>query len=118
MFGTQVSAICNDETGIEALKKEEAKWEKKSRWKSLQVVQPTLMLSTILQCLTAGRVRPVLPLLVLPLLLHPAARQATRLPHLSLAAATAHNIITSAAPILTDSVISIICYLTLSSLQK
>ena len=38
MFGTQVSAIWNDETGIEALKKEEARWVKKSRWKSMQAV--------------------------------------------------------------------------------
>ena len=38
MFGTQVSAIWNDETGIEALKKEEARWVKKSKWKSLQAV--------------------------------------------------------------------------------
>ena len=79
---------------------------------------PNVEHHVVLQCFTAGRVRSVLPLLVLPLLLHPAARQATRLPHLSLAAATAHNVITSAAPILTDSVISIICYLTLLSLPK
>ena len=38
MFGTQVSAIWYDETGIESLKKEEAKWVRKSRWKSLQAV--------------------------------------------------------------------------------
>ena len=31
MFGTQVSAIWNDETGIESLKKEEARWIRKSR---------------------------------------------------------------------------------------
>ena len=39
MFGTQVSAIWSDETGIEALKKEEAiRWVRKSRWKSIQAV--------------------------------------------------------------------------------
>lgn len=38
MLGTQVQAIWNDETGIEQLKKEEARWVKKSRWKSIQTV--------------------------------------------------------------------------------
>ncbi|EEB16521.1 Palmitoyltransferase ZDHHC3, putative [Pediculus humanus corporis] len=38
MFGTQLQAIWNDETGIEQLKKEEARWVKKSRWKSIQAV--------------------------------------------------------------------------------
>jgi len=38
MFGTQVSAIWYDETGIETLKKEEARWVKKSKWKSMQAV--------------------------------------------------------------------------------
>lgn len=38
MFGTQISAIWYDETAIESLKKEEARWEKKSRWKSIQAV--------------------------------------------------------------------------------
>jgi palmitoyltransferase len=38
MFGTQVHAICSDETGIEQLKNEEAVWEKRERWKSLQIV--------------------------------------------------------------------------------
>ena len=38
MFGTQVSAIWYDETGIESLKKEEATWVRKSRWKSIQAV--------------------------------------------------------------------------------
>ena len=38
MFGTQVSAIWYDETGIESLKKEEATWLRKSRWKSIQAV--------------------------------------------------------------------------------
>ncbi|XP_023343628.1 palmitoyltransferase ZDHHC3 [Eurytemora carolleeae] len=38
MFGTQVSAIWYDETGIEALKKEEARWVRRSRWKSIQAV--------------------------------------------------------------------------------
>ena len=32
MFGTQVSAIWYDETAIESLKKEEARWTRKSRW--------------------------------------------------------------------------------------
>nr|CAD7395015.1 unnamed protein product [Timema cristinae] len=38
MLGTQLQAIWNDETGIEQLKKEEARWVKKSRWKSIQAV--------------------------------------------------------------------------------
>lgn len=38
MFGTQVSAIWYDETAIESLKKEEARWTRKSRWKSIQGV--------------------------------------------------------------------------------
>ena len=38
MFGTQVSAIWYDETGIESLKKEEATWVRNSRWKSIQAV--------------------------------------------------------------------------------
>ena len=38
MFGTQVSAIWYDETAIESLKKEEARWNRKSRWKSIQAV--------------------------------------------------------------------------------
>ncbi|XP_053679810.1 palmitoyltransferase ZDHHC3 [Anopheles nili] len=38
MLGTQLNAIWTDETGIEQLKKEEARWVKKSRWKSFQAV--------------------------------------------------------------------------------
>ncbi|KAK3086406.1 hypothetical protein FSP39_017993 [Pinctada imbricata] len=38
MCGTQVSAICSDETGIENLKKEHATWEKKSLWLSFKSV--------------------------------------------------------------------------------
>jgi len=38
MFGTQVTAIWHDQTGIESLKKEEARWVRKSRWKSIQAV--------------------------------------------------------------------------------
>ncbi|XKL66173.1 hypothetical protein PGB90_009593 [Kerria lacca] len=38
MFITQLQAIWIDETGIEQLKKEEARWKKTSRWKSLQTV--------------------------------------------------------------------------------
>ncbi|KAL1117145.1 hypothetical protein AAG570_004473 [Ranatra chinensis] len=38
MLTTQLQAIWNDETGIEQLKKEEARWVKKSRWKSIQAV--------------------------------------------------------------------------------
>ncbi|XP_064611288.1 LOW QUALITY PROTEIN: palmitoyltransferase ZDHHC3-like [Liolophura sinensis] len=37
MFGSQMQAICSDETGIESLK-EHATWEKKSRWLSLKSV--------------------------------------------------------------------------------
>uniref|UniRef100_A0A1L8DYE1 Palmitoyltransferase n=1 Tax=Nyssomyia neivai TaxID=330878 RepID=A0A1L8DYE1_9DIPT len=38
MLGTQLNAIWNDETGIEQLKKEEARWVKRSRWKNIQIV--------------------------------------------------------------------------------
>uniref|UniRef100_A0A1B6E074 Palmitoyltransferase n=1 Tax=Clastoptera arizonana TaxID=38151 RepID=A0A1B6E074_9HEMI len=38
MLTTQLQAIWNDETGIEQLKKEEARWVKKSKWKSIQAV--------------------------------------------------------------------------------
>ncbi|XP_064640191.1 palmitoyltransferase ZDHHC3-like [Lineus longissimus] len=39
MFGTQLSAICNDETGIEQLKSnQEKQWEKHSNWNSLKEV--------------------------------------------------------------------------------
>uniref|UniRef100_A0A0L8GBT2 Palmitoyltransferase n=2 Tax=Octopus bimaculoides TaxID=37653 RepID=A0A0L8GBT2_OCTBM len=38
MFGSQLSAICTDETGIEQLKKEQATWERKSRWLSIKSV--------------------------------------------------------------------------------
>nr|QDC33566.1 palmitoyltransferase ZDHHC3 [Coleomegilla maculata]QDC33567.1 palmitoyltransferase ZDHHC3 [Coleomegilla maculata] len=38
MLATQVQAIWNDKTGIEQLKKEQATWAKKSRWKSIQAV--------------------------------------------------------------------------------
>ncbi|CAH1779830.1 unnamed protein product [Owenia fusiformis] len=38
MCGTQLSAICTDETGIEQLKKEQATWERKSKWLSIKAV--------------------------------------------------------------------------------
>lgn len=38
MLVKQLVAICHDKTGIERLKKEQARWEKKTRWKNLQVV--------------------------------------------------------------------------------
>ncbi|GIY37181.1 palmitoyltransferase ZDHHC3 [Caerostris darwini] len=38
MFGTQVQAIWNDETGIEQLKKESVRWQKRSPWRSLRSV--------------------------------------------------------------------------------
>lgn len=38
MFGTQISAICSDETGIEALKQEAPKWARKSYSSSLKSV--------------------------------------------------------------------------------
>ncbi|KAF4100823.1 palmitoyltransferase ZDHHC3 [Onychostoma macrolepis] len=38
MFGTQIHSICNDETGIEQLKKEEKRWAKKSKWMNMKVV--------------------------------------------------------------------------------
>ncbi|XP_060589459.1 palmitoyltransferase ZDHHC3-like isoform X1 [Ruditapes philippinarum] len=38
MFGSQLSAICSDETGIEQLKKEQGSWERKSYWFSIKSV--------------------------------------------------------------------------------
>lgn len=38
MFGTQLQAICTDETTIESLKKEQATWERQSYWISLKEV--------------------------------------------------------------------------------
>jgi palmitoyltransferase len=38
MFCTQVSAIFSDETQIESLKNEEAKWQRKTKWASLKSV--------------------------------------------------------------------------------
>lgn len=38
MLETQLQAIWNDKTGIEQLKKEQARWVRKSRWKSIQAV--------------------------------------------------------------------------------
>ncbi|XP_014666174.1 PREDICTED: palmitoyltransferase ZDHHC3-like [Priapulus caudatus] len=38
MFGTQLSAICADETGIEQLKKEQPTWERNTYWMSLKEV--------------------------------------------------------------------------------
>ncbi|KAF6202297.1 hypothetical protein GE061_004695 [Apolygus lucorum] len=38
MLFSQLQAIWNDKTGIEQLKKEEARWAKRSRWKSMQAV--------------------------------------------------------------------------------
>ena len=38
MFGTQISAIISDETGIESLKQEEPKWNRKSYSASLRSV--------------------------------------------------------------------------------
>ncbi len=38
MFGVQVQAIWHDETGIEQLKKETAKWHKQHSWKSFKAV--------------------------------------------------------------------------------
>ena len=37
MFGTQLHAIITDETGIEQLKREVPSWQRRSKWKSLQV---------------------------------------------------------------------------------
>uniref|UniRef100_A0A8C7H1K4 Palmitoyltransferase n=1 Tax=Oncorhynchus kisutch TaxID=8019 RepID=A0A8C7H1K4_ONCKI len=36
MFGTQVHSICTDETGIERLKGEQARWEKTSCWEAMK----------------------------------------------------------------------------------
>ncbi|XP_035680174.1 palmitoyltransferase ZDHHC3-like isoform X1 [Branchiostoma floridae] len=38
MCGTQLHGICNDETGIEQLKKESPSWEKKGKWMSIKAV--------------------------------------------------------------------------------
>lgn len=38
MFGSQLTAICSDETGIEQLKKEHATWERRSYWYSIKSV--------------------------------------------------------------------------------
>lgn len=38
MCGSQLSAICSDETGIEHLKKETGKWEKRSCWTNMRLV--------------------------------------------------------------------------------
>ena len=38
MFGVQIQAIWNDETGIEQLKKETGRWHKQTSWKSFRVV--------------------------------------------------------------------------------
>lgn len=38
MFASQVQAIWNDETGIEQLKKEVARWQKRSPWRSVRSV--------------------------------------------------------------------------------
>ncbi|RWS25546.1 Palmitoyltransferase ZDHHC3-like protein [Leptotrombidium deliense] len=38
MFGVQIQAIWNDETGIEQLKKEAVRWSKRRSWKSFKVV--------------------------------------------------------------------------------
>ncbi|RWS10092.1 Palmitoyltransferase ZDHHC3-like protein [Dinothrombium tinctorium] len=38
MFGVQIQAIWNDETGIEQLKKETVRWSKRKSWKSFKVV--------------------------------------------------------------------------------
>lgn len=38
MFGTQMSAICSDETGIEQIKKELPSWQRKSCWTSIKSV--------------------------------------------------------------------------------
>ncbi|XP_067931864.1 palmitoyltransferase ZDHHC3-like [Watersipora subatra] len=38
MFGTQVQAVCSDETAIESLKGEEATWDKGSGWLNMKTV--------------------------------------------------------------------------------
>lgn len=38
MFGSQMSAICYDETGIESLKQEHGGWEKTGKWNSIKSV--------------------------------------------------------------------------------
>lgn len=38
MFASQLQAIWNDETGIEQLKKEVARWQKRSPWRSMRAV--------------------------------------------------------------------------------
>ncbi|XP_052816335.1 palmitoyltransferase ZDHHC3-like isoform X3 [Mya arenaria] len=38
MCGSQMTAICSDETGIESLKKDQATWERRSYWLSVKAV--------------------------------------------------------------------------------
>uniref|UniRef100_A0A8C6CZT2 Palmitoyltransferase n=1 Tax=Moschus moschiferus TaxID=68415 RepID=A0A8C6CZT2_MOSMO len=38
MFKTQILSICTDETGIEQLKKEDRRWDKKTTWVNLKAV--------------------------------------------------------------------------------
>ncbi|XP_013418219.1 palmitoyltransferase ZDHHC3-like isoform X2 [Lingula anatina] len=38
MCGTQMAAVCSDETGIESLKREDATWEKRSWWMNVKSV--------------------------------------------------------------------------------
>ncbi|KAF6020160.1 ZDHHC3 [Bugula neritina] len=38
MFGTQIQAVCSDETAIESLKGEEATWKKGSGWLNMKSV--------------------------------------------------------------------------------
>ena len=89
MMMTQVSAIWNDETGIEALKKEEARWIKKSRWGNIWQKNIVLLNIHPFVCIQvevdAGGVCEVLPHLVLSLLQDRPGWQAVWIPHLRLA---------------------------------
>ncbi|KAL1448608.1 palmitoyltransferase ZDHHC3 isoform X1 [Dermacentor albipictus] len=60
MFASQLQAIWNDETGIEQLKKEVARWQKRSPWRSMRAVFGRFSLSWFSPFTSAGDA-PLLP---------------------------------------------------------
>ncbi|CAN7991425.1 unnamed protein product, partial [Ixodes hexagonus] len=59
MFASQVQAIWNDETGIEQLKKEVARWQKHSPWRSMRSVFGRFSLSWFSPFTSTGDSVPV-----------------------------------------------------------
>ncbi|KAM7283762.1 palmitoyltransferase ZDHHC3 [Ixodes scapularis] len=59
MFASQVQAIWNDETGIEQLKKEVARWQKRSPWRSMRSVFGRFSLSWFSPFTSTGDSVPV-----------------------------------------------------------